>query len=124
MGFRGKQTTAQPIRKSAVASRLPELDGVRGIAILMVLVWHYAVYEFQPEPGSIGAYALACLRLSWSGVDLFFVLSGFLIGGILIDNQQSNNYFKVFYVRRVCRIFPLYFFLASFILRFALGSAS
>jgi peptidoglycan/LPS O-acetylase OafA/YrhL len=90
--------------------RMPELDGLRGIAIFLVLIWHYALGTFVLEPGSTAAYALACLRLTWSGVDLFFVLSGFLIGGILIDNQKSNNYFKVFYARRVCRIFPLYFY--------------
>jgi peptidoglycan/LPS O-acetylase OafA/YrhL len=91
--------------------RLPALDGLRGIAILLVLVWHYFVglLHTEPEPGSTAAYALACLRLAWSGVDLFFVLSGFLIGGILLDNRHSANYFQVFYVRRVCRIFPLYF---------------
>ena len=88
--------------------RTPELDGVRGIAIFLVLIYHYFVIAFAPA--SPAAYAFAGLRLSWSGVDLFFVLSGFLIGGILIDNQQSSNYFEVFYVRRLCRIFPLYLF--------------
>jgi peptidoglycan/LPS O-acetylase OafA/YrhL len=91
--------------------RLPALDGLRGIAILLVLVWHYFVCLLKAEPGSTTAYALACLRLTWSGVDLFFVLSGFLIGGILLDNRHSANCFKVFYIRRICRILPLYFLL-------------
>jgi len=85
------------------------LDGVRGIAILLVLVWHYAVVTLWVQPDSAMSYVLAGLRLSWSGVDLFFVLSGFLIGGILIDNRGAKNYFRVFYMRRTCRIFPLYF---------------
>src|SRR5262249_50732050 len=89
--------------------RMAELDGIRAIAILMVLVWHYFIHIINMEPGSIAAYGLSCLRLTWSGVDLFFVLSGFLIGGILIDNRQAINYFSTFCVRRVFRIFPVYF---------------
>jgi peptidoglycan/LPS O-acetylase OafA/YrhL len=91
------------------SARLPQLDGLRGIAIFLVVIWHYAVNNLSFGPGTVGAYAMASLRLTWSGVDLFFVLSGFLIGGILMDNRQSNNYFRIFYVRRVLRIFPLYF---------------
>jgi len=88
--------------------RIPELDGLRGLAILLVLVWHYAAFIHVPAH-TAAAYALSTLSLTWSGVDLFFVLSGFLIGGILLDNKLATNYFKVFYARRFLRILPLYF---------------
>ncbi|MFN7140591.1 MAG: acyltransferase family protein, partial [Limisphaerales bacterium] len=89
-------------------SRIPELDGIRGIAILLVVLAHYFVLPVGP--GFAAANFLGTFfGLAWSGVDLFFVLSGFLIGGILLDAKASNNFFKVFYTRRVCRIFPLYF---------------
>ncbi len=89
--------------------RLPELDGLRGVAILLVLGWHYFRVPAAAPPGSVGAALLMPLDLAWSGVDLFFVLSGFLIGGILLDARESPRYFRTFYVRRVCRIFPLYY---------------
>lgn len=85
--------------------RIPQLDGVRGIAILQVLIWHY---QPRVEPGSTLAYFMRLFYLTWSGVDLFFVLSGFLIGGILIDNRESKHYFASFYIRRSCRILPIY----------------
>ncbi len=88
--------------------RIPELDGLRGIAIGLVLFFHYFVVISRFRPGTPLSYLLALGRLSWSGVDLFFVLSGFLIGGILIDARQSTNYFAVFYTRRFLRIVPLY----------------
>jgi peptidoglycan/LPS O-acetylase OafA/YrhL len=98
-----------PWRNPRLAGRIRELDGIRGIAILLVLVWHYFVSTFHPESGSWPAYALAPLRLTWSGVDLFFVLSGFLIGGILFDARDAPNYYRTFYWRRIHRIFPVYF---------------
>ena len=88
--------------------RYPALDGLRGVAILMVLSWNFAS-ELHPASGTALSYLQALARLNWSGVDLFFVLSGFLIGGILIDNRGAKNYFQVFYIRRACRIFPLYY---------------
>ena len=89
--------------------RISQLDGVRGIAILLVLVWHYFTNQIVCQPKSFLSYWRHATSLTWSGVDLFFVLSGFLIGGILLDHRNTSNYFRVFYLRRVCRIFPLYF---------------
>ena len=83
---------------------IPELDGVRGIAILLVLLLHFQ----EARPSSIPRVLGAPLSLGWSGVDLFFVLSGFLITGILVETRRSGNYFSSFYVRRMLRIFPLY----------------
>jgi peptidoglycan/LPS O-acetylase OafA/YrhL len=86
---------------------IPALDGVRGLAILFVIAFHArVVFTTTNEIPYLGFRALG---LGWSGVDLFFVLSGFLITGILLDSRQSPRYFRVFYLRRALRIFPLYF---------------
>jgi peptidoglycan/LPS O-acetylase OafA/YrhL len=99
------------------AIRLPVLDGLRGIAILLVLLCH-ALFEMHPSSIFLSRL-LTTGRLTWSGVDLFFVLSGFLIGGILLDSRDSPRYFKTFYMRRCCRILPLYtIMLLLFSLRF------
>jgi peptidoglycan/LPS O-acetylase OafA/YrhL len=97
-------------------ARILELDGVRGLAILMVLIYHYVEV---PENG-VFRYLLLPAHLGWSGVDLFFVLSGFLIGGILLDHRDAQRYYKVFYARRVHRIFPIYYLMVALQL---LGSA-
>jgi peptidoglycan/LPS O-acetylase OafA/YrhL len=105
-------SVAEPLAAKSAAgpARIPELDGVRGIAILLVLVFHYAVTPLFARPlGRMAHAAVQGFLLTWSGVDLFFVLSGFLIGGILLDQREAPGYFKAFYARRICRIFPLYF---------------
>jgi peptidoglycan/LPS O-acetylase OafA/YrhL len=96
-------------QKSRTA-RVPQLDGLRGLAILLVLIWHYAGEPLSVVgPSPVGTALAMVTSLCWSGVDLFFVLSGFLIGGILIDHRESSSLFKAFYIRRICRIFPLYY---------------
>src|SRR5436190_4307303 len=105
--------------------RIAQLDGVRGIAILLVLLWHYFAYPASVTSSKVVAQASQALSLTWTGVDLFFVLSGFLIAGIILEHRESSNFFQVFYVRRICRIFPLYFLLLGlFILMTALPIAS
>jgi peptidoglycan/LPS O-acetylase OafA/YrhL len=89
--------------------RIPELDGIRGVAVLMVVLYHYAVIG-PGAPFHTFLYRLRnSFRLGWSGVDLFFVLSGFLIGGILLDARTSKRYFHTFYARRSYRILPIYY---------------
>lgn len=94
--------------------RIKELDGVRGVAILMVILWHYvACLITEEDKGSFLYYLSRPTVLFWSGVDLFFVLSGFLIGGIILDHHQKQNFIKVYWLRRCCRILPVYILLLS-----------
>ena len=86
---------------------MPALDGLRGIAVLLVIVDHICA-SIAGEFGFDNKF-LKLAHLGWSGVDLFFVLSGFLITGILYDAKPGPDYFKNFYARRALRIFPLYY---------------
>ena len=81
----------------------PGLDGLRGLAALLVFLHHYLGYPM----GRLGGDHL--LYWGWTGVELFFVLSGFLITGILYDSLGNSGYFRTFYLRRAFRIFPLYY---------------
>jgi peptidoglycan/LPS O-acetylase OafA/YrhL len=88
--------------------RVPALDGVRGVAILLVLVAHFRLVSMSTAADHL--YNTTALA-GYSGVDLFFVLSGFLITGILLDAKQGTaaGYFRNFYARRALRILPLYY---------------
>ena len=84
---------------------VPALDGLRGVAILAVICYHVRGPEGAAILDRILAHADA---LGWAGVDLFFVLSGFLITGILLDARSRPRYFRTFFARRVLRIVPVY----------------
>jgi peptidoglycan/LPS O-acetylase OafA/YrhL len=100
-----ERTSFIELRKAA-ARHLPALDGVRGVAILVVL-WHrFNLYSTHTPLGRALDRGAA---LGYIGVQLFFVLSGFLITGILLDSQTAPNYLSSFFGRRVLRIFPLYY---------------
>ena len=90
-------------------ARIPELDGLRGTAIFLVILCHYISDVPHGRSHSLGSMAGTVLGLGSSGVDLFFILSGFLIGGILLDSKQSKHYYQTFYLRRFHRIVPLYY---------------
>lgn len=97
--------------KKLPAKRIPELDGVRSIAIWMVLLAH-GFYGFANHPQALdGMPKILQLVIGhgWLGVDLFFVLSGFLITGILLDSREEAGYFRRFYTRRALRILPVYY---------------
>jgi len=93
---------------------IPALDGVRGLAIALVLVAH-CIHLPMGNAGQLGHWQTNVYRwtnMAWSGVELFFVLSGFLITKVLLENRDSPNLFKTFYARRASRILPLYVFVA------------
>src|SRR5579859_5429454 len=97
----------QPATPRGGGGHMLVLDGMRGVAIVMVLCVHFignspAHTAVTREAARLAGYGI------W-GVDLFFVLSGFLITGLLYDSKGSPHYFRNFYVRRTLRIFPLYY---------------
>ena len=94
---------------TVIRDHMPALDGLRGAAVLLVLAHTFDLIS------RTGAHAFTrgaiddSLNAGWIGVQLFFVLSGFLITGILLDTRDSPHYYKTFFTRRALRIFPLYY---------------
>ena len=99
-------------------SHIRALDGLRGLAILLVMVHHFAGGIDHAARGAGDIVFARLTGVGWCGVDLFFVLSGFLITGILYDTKGSPGALRNFYARRVLRIVPLYYglLLAVFVL--------
>lgn len=94
-------------------TRLPALDGIRALAVTMVFLDHFG-------GGSHGGPLLRAVdhirQRGWMGVDLFFVLSGFLITGILYDTRNDSRFFSRFYARRTLRIFPVFYLVVTVLL--------
>jgi peptidoglycan/LPS O-acetylase OafA/YrhL len=96
-------------KESLLRPVMPELDSIRGVAILGVIVYH--AFYWSVDPNSFPLWQRICLTVTWPGrlgVNLFFVLSGFLITGLLLDSQHRPDYYKRFYIRRALRILPAY----------------
>jgi peptidoglycan/LPS O-acetylase OafA/YrhL len=103
-----------------MAKRVPALDGLRGVAILLVLLTHVrALSDDNPVDHWLNVAFIA----GYSGVDLFFVLSGFLITGVLLDAKHGGEqpYYRTFYIRRALRILPLYYGVVAAMVIFDIG---
>ena len=118
-----KPRGASPLAPLGV-ERIPALDAVRGLAILMVTGFRF--FPKYEDPSVAGRLLSRVFGQGFRGVDLFFVLSGFLITGILWDAKGRSNYFRNFYFRRTLRIFPLYYgvLIVTLVLLPAIGFAT
>jgi peptidoglycan/LPS O-acetylase OafA/YrhL len=94
-------------RTSSKHKHLPALDGVRGFAVLMVFLVHYGG---GAKSSNFLLHTIGVsVQAGWSGVTLFFILSGFLISGIIWDARDDPRFWRNFYMRRTLRIFPIYY---------------
>jgi peptidoglycan/LPS O-acetylase OafA/YrhL len=108
-GTTGRSPTTPDTLALQNHDRVPALDGLRGLAVLCVMLFHFGTASgFQPDTYAAKKIIGFFCNL-WSGVDIFFALSGFLITGILLREKQEPGYFTRFYMRRSLRIFPLYY---------------
>jgi peptidoglycan/LPS O-acetylase OafA/YrhL len=117
-------TTALPT-EALIRPFMPELDAVRGIAVLGVVLLH--AFDWQYAGLSVGPWAsrfMAATQPGWMGVNLFFVLSGFLITGILLDSKNKPHFYRRFYTRRALRILPAYYLLLSLLLLLQMSSVA
>jgi peptidoglycan/LPS O-acetylase OafA/YrhL len=97
-----------PVCPMSPSGRLPALDGIRGLAIIWVVL-HNTTDNLPPTLHGAAHALVFLVHPGWIGVQLFFALSGFLITGGLLDTQRAANYFRAFYARRALRILPLYY---------------
>jgi peptidoglycan/LPS O-acetylase OafA/YrhL len=106
--FRG---ATRQVSLATPKAHYPGLDGLRGIAVISVIIFH--TLWNSPSNSTAEKLVIHAANVGWVGVDLFFVLSGFLITGILLDQRENLHFFRTFYTRRVLRIVPVY---ATFLL--------
>lgn len=101
---------------SEKSGRVDELDGLRGMAILAAVLYHYANNLIDADASKFNLILKSITHFFYTSIDLFFILSGFLLGGILLQNKNSNHFFKTFYIRRIYRIIPLYLLLLTLVI--------
>lgn len=112
------------VTKADSGTRVPELDGLRGFAMLLVLLAHYLGYVTLIPHGTAG-FVNGLIQTFSAGLDLFFLLSGFLVAGILMDHRDSPRYFRAFFIRRAYRVLPPYYlWICSFLLARAMHLGS
>ena len=105
---------------TVLRAQMPELDTLRGVAVALVVLFHsFGFFYGVSRLSGIPKLLVALTMPGWTGVNLFFVLSGFLITGILLDTKCRSDYYQRFYFRRALRILPLYY--ATLILLFVLA---
>jgi peptidoglycan/LPS O-acetylase OafA/YrhL len=110
----GSIATEAQAKSTGWHDRIPELDGLRGIAIALVMAQHALTRPYKRLwTGLFGEPFAKLIDMAWCGVDVFFVLSGFLIGGIILAHRDSERFYPAFYARRTTRIFPAYFLLVA-----------
>lgn len=102
--------------RAALSRNMPTLEGLRGLAILTVMVHNVGIPGGVDPDGPVTKLLRLLVNSGWVGVQLFFVLSGFLITGILVDEKGRPHQFRNFYMRRTLRIFPLYYFTLALML--------
>ena len=110
----GQVMQGEPATPIAKGSRLIGLDGLRGLAILGVFFFHASVVALF-DLGIKNPVIYVAAQAGWIGVDLFFVLSGYLITCILLETKDAPNFYRWFWARRALRIIPAYFALLLFV---------
>lgn len=119
------ETAKSQTKMALIGQHIQELDGIRAIAIWMVLIGHL-YWGFKVPDDTYDRMPRLIYQIishGWLGVDLFFILSGFLISGILLDSKHKKNYFRTFYWRRVLRILPV-FYLCIFVMSYFYENAA
>jgi peptidoglycan/LPS O-acetylase OafA/YrhL len=117
-----QQLATNCLEVHGIPERIPELDGLRGVAVLVVVLHH--ISQSFPE-GAVGGTLrlwLAVTHAGWTGVDIFFALSGFLITRILLGTRNRPHYYRNFYARRVLRLMPPYLIMLVLIATLVPGS--